>query len=80
MTEQKRPVLTLKRKTDGEAPARSRKTIINVTTPPKWKVKKQQLADRAVREASLAEKKKPGQEKICPSTCDFSQWRKRSAR
>lgn len=57
MTEQKRPVLTLKRKTDGEAPARSRKTIINVTTPPKWKVKKQQLADRAVREASLAEKK-----------------------
>ncbi|EBR0585154.1 conjugal transfer protein, partial [Salmonella enterica] len=26
MTEQKRPVLTLKRKTDGEAPARSRKT------------------------------------------------------
>ncbi|EGY4620374.1 conjugal transfer protein, partial [Salmonella enterica] len=24
MTEQKRPVLTLKRKTDGEAPARSR--------------------------------------------------------
>ncbi|EKM3904629.1 conjugal transfer protein, partial [Salmonella enterica] len=25
MTEQKRPVLTLKRKTDGEAPARSRK-------------------------------------------------------
>lgn len=79
MTEQKRPVLTLKRKTDGEAPARSRKTIINVTTPPKWKVKKQQLADRAVREASLAEKK-PGQEKIYPSTCDFSQWRKRSAR
>ncbi|EFJ1838438.1 fertility inhibition protein FinO [Escherichia coli] len=44
MTEQKRPVLTLKRKTEGEAPVRSRKTIINVTTPPKWKVKKQKLA------------------------------------
>ncbi|EFD0599883.1 conjugal transfer protein, partial [Escherichia coli] len=27
MTEQKRPVLTLKRKTEGEAPVRSRKTI-----------------------------------------------------
>ncbi len=40
MTEQKRPVLTLKRKTEGETPTRSRKTIINVTTPPKWKVKK----------------------------------------
>ncbi|EGI3871078.1 conjugal transfer protein, partial [Escherichia coli] len=36
MTEQKRPVLTLtlKRKTEGETPTRSRKTIINVTTPP----------------------------------------------
>ena len=39
MTEQKRPVLTLKRKTEGETPVRRRKTIINVTTPPKWKVK-----------------------------------------
>ena len=45
MTEQKRPVLTLKRKTEGTAPVRSRKTIINVTTPPKWKVKKQKLAE-----------------------------------
>lgn len=45
MTEQKRPVLTLKRKTEGETPVRSRKTIINVTTPPKWKVKKQKLAE-----------------------------------
>ncbi|EFB5454163.1 conjugal transfer protein [Escherichia coli] len=44
MTEQKRPVLTLKRRTDVETPTRSRKTIINVTTPPKWKVKKQKLA------------------------------------
>ena len=33
MTEQKRPVLTLKRKTEGETPTRSRKTFINVTTP-----------------------------------------------
>ncbi|HAW5391331.1 TPA: fertility inhibition protein FinO [Escherichia coli] len=46
MTEQKRPVLTLKRKTEGETPTRSRKTIINVTTPPKWKVKKQKLAEK----------------------------------
>lgn len=45
MTEQKRPVLTLKRKTEGETPVRRRKTIINVTTPPKWKVKKQKLVE-----------------------------------
>ncbi|GHK49955.1 hypothetical protein ECZU08_55510 [Escherichia coli] len=57
MTEQKRPVLTLKRKTEGETPVRSRKTIINVTTPPKWKVKKQKLAEKAAREAELAAKK-----------------------
>ena len=50
MTEQKRPVLTLKRKTEGETPTRSRKTIINVTTPPKWKVKKQTLAEKAARQ------------------------------
>ena len=56
MTEQKRPVLTLKRKTEGETPVRSRKTIINVTTPPKWKVKKQKLAEKAAREAELAAK------------------------
>ncbi|HCQ2679129.1 TPA: conjugal transfer protein, partial [Escherichia coli] len=53
MTEQKRPVLTLKRKTEGGTPVRSRKTIINVTTPPKWKVKKQKLAEKAAREAEL---------------------------
>lgn len=35
MTEQKRPVLTLKRKTEGETPTRSRKTIINVGAPQK---------------------------------------------
>lgn len=57
MTEQKRPVLTLKRKTEGTTPVRSRKTIINVTTPPKWKVKKQKLAEKAAREAELAAKK-----------------------
>ncbi|HAO1110970.1 TPA: fertility inhibition protein FinO, partial [Escherichia coli] len=57
MTEQKRPVLTLKRKTEGETPTRSRKTIINVTTPPKWKVKKQKLAEKAAREAELTAKK-----------------------
>lgn len=57
MAEQKRPVLTLKRKTEGETPVRSRKTIINVTTPPKWKVKKQKLAEKAAREAELAAKK-----------------------
>ncbi len=34
-------------------PVRSRKTIINVTTPPKWKVKKQKLAEKAAREAEL---------------------------
>ncbi|EOO6942955.1 fertility inhibition protein FinO, partial [Escherichia coli] len=57
MTEQKRPVLTLKRKTEGETPVRRRKTIINVTTPPKWKVKKQKLAEKAARDAELAAKK-----------------------
>ena len=57
MTEQKRPVLTLTRKTEGETPVRRRKTIINVTTPPKWKVKKQKLAEKAAREAELAAKK-----------------------
>lgn len=61
MTEQKRPVLALKRKTEGETPVRSRKTIINVTTPPKWKVKKQKLAEKAAREAELAAKKSAGQ-------------------
>ncbi len=50
-------LLTLKRKTEGETPVRSRKTIINVTTPPKWKVKKQKLAEKAAREAELAAKK-----------------------
>ena len=43
MTEQKRPVLTLKRKTEGTTPVRSRKTIINVTTPPKWKLSHKKL-------------------------------------
>ncbi|HAF2409487.1 TPA: fertility inhibition protein FinO [Salmonella enterica] len=63
MTDQKRPVLTLKRRTEGDAPVRSRKTVINVTTPPKWKVKKQKLSEKAAREAELAVKKaQAGQE------------------
>ncbi|EBA3629793.1 fertility inhibition protein FinO, partial [Salmonella enterica] len=57
MTDQKRPLLTLKRKTEGETPVRSRKTIINVTTPPAWKVKKQKLSEKAVRDAELAARK-----------------------
>ncbi|EAQ8163795.1 fertility inhibition protein FinO (plasmid) [Salmonella enterica] len=57
MTDQKRPVLTLKRRTEGETPVRSRKTIINVTTPPAWKVKKQKLSEKAVRDAELAARK-----------------------
>lgn len=57
MADQKRPVLTLKRRTEGDAPVRSRKTVINVTTPPGWKVKKQKLAEKAAREAALAAKK-----------------------
>ncbi|ENI5780653.1 conjugal transfer protein, partial [Salmonella enterica] len=63
MTDEKRPVLTLKRRTEGDAPVRSRKTVINVTTPPKWKVKKQKLSEKAAREAELAAKKaQAGQE------------------
>ncbi|ECF5974031.1 fertility inhibition protein FinO [Salmonella enterica subsp. salamae] len=63
MTDEKRPVLTLKRRTEGGAPVRSRKTVINVTTPPKWKVKKQKLSEKAAREAELAAKKaQAGQE------------------
>lgn len=57
MTEQKRPVLSLKRKNSDETPVRRKKTIINVTTPPKWKVKKQQLAEKAAREAERAEER-----------------------
>ena len=56
MTEQKRPVPTLKRKTEGETPVRSRKTIINVTTPPKWKVKSRNWPRKRPREAELAAK------------------------
>lgn len=52
-----RRLSTWENKTEGTAPVRSRKTIINVTTPPKWKVKKQKLAEKAAREAELAAKK-----------------------
>ncbi|HHR5033603.1 TPA: fertility inhibition protein FinO [Salmonella enterica] len=60
MTEQKRPVLSLRRsesREGQEALVRSRKTLVNVTTPPKWKLKKQQLAEKAAQEAELAEKR-----------------------
>lgn len=69
MTEQKRPVLTLKRKTEGETPTRSRKTIINVTTPPKWKVKKQKLAEKAAREAELTAKKAQARQALSIYLC-----------
>ncbi|MJZ23942.1 hypothetical protein DS258_20540 [Salmonella enterica subsp. enterica] len=57
MTEQKRPVLTLKRKTDGEAPARSRKTIINVTTPFACGVREALFEDASRRGIPLSHKK-----------------------
>lgn len=60
MTEQKRPVLSLRRRESGDSqdtPVRGRKTIVNVTAPPKWKVKKQQLADKAMQETERAEKR-----------------------
>lgn len=57
MTEQKRPVLSLKRKKDEEVPVRRRKIVVSVTTPPKWKEKKQQLAENAARNAETAEKR-----------------------
>ncbi len=42
-----------------------RKTIINVTTPPKWKVKKQKLAEKAAGKAELtAKKRRP--DRRCP--------------
>jgi hypothetical protein len=50
MTEDKRPTLSLKRK-PGKTPAGAdtarvvrRKQVVNVTTPPAWKVKKEKLA------------------------------------
>lgn len=57
MTEQKRPVLSLKRRKDDGEPVRRRKTVVSVTTPPEWKVKKQQLAEKAARDAEMAEKR-----------------------
>lgn len=58
MTDEKRPVLTLKRRTEGDAPVRSRKTVINVTTPPKWKVKKQKLSEKAAGRRSWRRRKR----------------------
>lgn len=69
MTEQKRPVLSVKRGTDrtGEPVARKRRLIITVSEPPEWKKKQQQqLAERAIRDAKWsakqeAAKKAPGE-------------------
>nr|WP_252371205.1 hypothetical protein [Escherichia coli] len=51
-------VLTLKRKTEGTAPVRSRKTIINVTTPPKWS-EKAETGRETARKQSWAKKAQP---------------------
>lgn len=68
MTEQKRPVLSVKRGADrsGEPVVRKRRQIITVSEPPEWKKKQQQLAERAVRDAKRsakqeAAKKAPGE-------------------
>ncbi|MDM2845460.1 fertility inhibition protein FinO [Citrobacter sp. Cpo090] len=58
MNEQKRPVLTLNRKSSTESPIRRRKQVVHVTTPPAWKDKKQRLAEKAARAAERAEKRK----------------------
>jgi hypothetical protein len=58
MTEDKRPTLSLKRKpaeqTAGQAADTPRivrrKQVVNVTTPPAWKVKKGKLARKAEQE------------------------------
>ncbi|MFK8066073.1 fertility inhibition protein FinO [Klebsiella pneumoniae] len=60
MTEEKRPTLSLKKKpaerstgTEPESPRIvRRKQVINVTTPPAWKVKKEKLARKAEQIAS----------------------------
>lgn len=60
MTEEKRPTLSLKKKpaerstgTEPESPRIvRRKQVVNVTTPPAWKVKKEKLARKAEKIAS----------------------------
>ncbi|EPY7145655.1 fertility inhibition protein FinO [Klebsiella quasipneumoniae] len=60
MTEEKRPTLSLKKKpaerstgTEPESPRIvRRKQVVNVTTPPAWKVKKEKLARKAEQIAS----------------------------
>ncbi|HFN0855573.1 fertility inhibition protein FinO [Klebsiella pneumoniae] len=60
MTEEKRPTLSLKKKsaeqstgTEPESPRIvRRKQMVNVTTPPAWKVKKEKLARKAEQIAS----------------------------
>ncbi|MEI7412169.1 fertility inhibition protein FinO [Pectobacterium aroidearum] len=58
MTEQKRPVLSVKRGAarPGEPVVRKRRQIITVSEPPKWKKKKQQLAEKAIRDAKRSAK------------------------
>lgn len=58
MTEQKRPVLTLNRKSTTESPIRRRKQVVHVTRLPAWKEKKQRLAEKVARAAERAEKRK----------------------
>ena len=60
MTEEKRPTLSLKKKpaerstgTEPESPRIvRRKQVVNVTTPPEWKLKKEKLARKAEQIAS----------------------------
>lgn len=60
MTEEKRPMLSLKKKPAGQSTGTEpesprivrRKQVVNVTTPPAWKVKKEKLARKAEQIAS----------------------------
>ncbi|HCF8354345.1 fertility inhibition protein FinO [Klebsiella pneumoniae] len=60
MTEEKRPTLSLKKKPAGQSTGTEpesprivrRKQVVNVTTPPAWKVKKEKLARQAEQIAS----------------------------
>ncbi|EIX9101433.1 TPA: fertility inhibition protein FinO [Klebsiella quasipneumoniae subsp. similipneumoniae] len=60
MTEEKRPTLSLKKKPAGQSTGTEpesprivrRKQVVNVTTPPAWKVKKEKLARKAEQIAS----------------------------
>ncbi|HEM8838373.1 TPA: fertility inhibition protein FinO [Klebsiella aerogenes] len=62
MTEDKRPTLSLKRKPGAKTPEAGadtarvvrRKQVVNVTTPPAWKVKKEKLARKTEQTAPPA--------------------------